>query len=143
MPYNNNYNGNGGYRRNNYNNSYNNGGYNQGQNRPKKKRSGAKFGYSNGNAATPFVRGWKATRRFGLITYLCVPYKITRTHTSGSGKEWENWMLKIQFADGKTELKSCLYNVQSKKVIINDLGMVINPNAPNGGYCGSFVKRNR
>ncbi len=138
------YNNYGSYSRAPYRNNfqYGNRGNYRPSNRQGKKKSGAKFGFSNGEADRPFVRGWRVTRRFGLITYLCGPNKKTKRVTSKTGKEWENWTCKIQFGDGNSRLISCLYNPQSKKVTISELGLVINPNAPNGGYCGTFIKRN-
>jgi hypothetical protein len=139
--YNNNYN-NGSYSRAPYRNNFQSG--NRGAYRPTnrqgKKHSGAKFGYCLGEQSRPFVRGWRFSRRFGMITYMCSTYKNTKRVTSKSGKEWENWCCVITFADGKTQLTSCLYNVQAKKVVLSSLGLVINPSAPNGGYCGKFTK---
>ncbi|WP_162903357.1 hypothetical protein [Taibaiella koreensis] len=118
------------------------GGYNQQyEQRQQKKRSGAKFGYSKGDNTRPYVRGWRATRRYGLITYICGPNKGTHVTTSGSGRDWENWTCKITFGDGNSRLCSCLYDRTSQKVVISELGIVINPKAANGGYCGRFGKK--
>lgn len=130
---------NGGYS-NGYRNGYN-GGYNQRFQQPRKKRSGAKFGYAKGDNSKPFVRGWRATRRWGLITYMCGPNKGTHRTTSNSGREWENWTCKVTFGDGRTQLMSCLYDCSNRKVILKEAGITINPNAPNGGYCGPFGKK--
>jgi len=117
--------------------------YNRGANdsykdrqRQTRKRSGAKYGFDkNGN---PFVRGWKATR-FGLITYLAVPTSKTGSH-EGKTQTWQNWMVKVNppTGMGNEYTTSGLFSEETHKVIVSSEGIVMNPNAPNGGYCGRF-----
>ncbi|WP_447642439.1 MULTISPECIES: hypothetical protein [Chitinophagaceae] len=134
---------------NNYNNSYGSGygggnrNYNNrgGNSRPQRKKSGAKAGV--GKNGKPYVQGWNASRQNGMVSFLCVPTSNTGQHTSRTGRNWENWMVVVQPRMGASFLKSCLYDPSTGKCIISDMGIVLNPKAPNGGYCGRFGnKRN-
>lgn len=119
----------GGYARGN---SYSRGGGSY--SRQQRKKSGSKSGI--GKNGKPYVTGWNASRQYGLVTFLCVPYSGTGVHESRRGVKWENWMCKVSPKYGKPYLTSCLYDGQ--KCIVSDLGIVINPRANNGGYCGRF-----
>ncbi len=136
--------GGGGYQQNNYGRSnYNNGGnyYNNGGGgqRQVKKHSGSKTGYSHGQQDHPYVTGWNYSRRNGMTKIICGPYKNTKKVTSKTGKVWENWCAKIQVGNQQPYLCSCMFDVQNRKVVIHQLGWVLNP-AKN--YCGTFTKRN-
>lgn len=104
--------------------------------REQKKHSGAKFG--NDKNGKPYVSGWNYSRRNGLVSFLAVPYNGTSEHQSKSGKTWLNVMVKVNPSMSKPFITSGLMDMASKKVIINELGIVMNPNAPRGGYCGKF-----
>lgn len=137
MSYNNNY-SRGGYNNNRYNN------HQGGQNRPVKKRSGASAGFANGEADKPYVRGWKYDKTHGLRTFIAGTYKGKNSQThrikSKNGKEWENWFVKVTGPHGVTK-HNCLYDVQKKRVFIQDLGLMISPSSPGGGYTGPFFKK--
>jgi hypothetical protein len=117
--------------------------YNQNQ-QQRKKHSGAVSGVSKkdgllGSKQIPFVRGWNYSKAHGLVSFFAAPYGKTSAHKSKtSGKMWENWMVKVSPKMAKPFIVSGLYDQMSGKVIINELGMVLNPKAPNGGYCGKF-----
>ena len=118
------------------------GGFSRAPYRQQKKHSGAKFG----QAENPFVHGWKYDRRNGLRSFIAGPYKgknsSTKRFTSKTGKEWENWAVKIQLANGQIIWKQCLYQVASRRVFINDMGLMMSPNSPNGGYIGPIKRKN-
>jgi hypothetical protein len=122
-----------------YNQGFNNAPRGGSQNFQPKKHSGAKGGNDkNGN---PYVRGWNFSKRNGLRAFFCSPYKNTTKHEAEkSGRVYENWMCKVTLSDGQTFIKGCLYEAATGKVTISDMGMVINPRANNGGYCGTFSK---
>ncbi|WP_131537999.1 hypothetical protein [Pedobacter nototheniae] len=122
-------------RNNRSNNSRNNNGNNN--NQPTKKHSGCKY-TPNSKNGTPVTTGWNYSRRNGLVTFLCVTTKNTEVHTSKSGKEWLNVMVKVSKKMCKDELVSGLMERHTGKVIVKELGIVLNPKAPNGGYCGQF-----
>jgi hypothetical protein len=130
--------------RRNYGNSYN-APYQQKQQyqRQTKKRTGASAGvYVNQDGEQKqYVRGWNASKIHGIITVFCTPYKNTDEHKSKSGRVCQNWMAKVQIGKQKPYTTSCLYYPDSRKVVVTDLGFVINPNARNGGYCGSFSNK--
>lgn len=113
--------------RDNYNDDYN-----------RRKRSGCTSGI--GKNGEKYVRGWKASKRKGLVVYLCTPYKDTKVHESKSGRKWENWVCKVQPESAQSYLISCLYDVMNNKVIINEIGYVLNPKGGRGGYCGRFSR---
>lgn len=131
-----------------YTPSYNRGGgYNRYQNTRRsygnnsrgggKKHSGAKSGTDRNGKQ--YVRGWNYNKRFGLRSFYCAPYKGTDSHKSGSGRQWENWMVRIQQQGKPEELASGLYDRQTGRVIIKELGYVINPSK---NYCGGYGRRN-
>jgi hypothetical protein len=112
-----------------------------------KKRSGSKHGQYKNNGKNfkaefiPWVNGW-FLRGKQLVKVLCTPYKGTTTGTSKqSGKRWETWIAKIQPAVGASYLQSCMYYPDSHKVVIRSMGIVVNPKAPNGGYCGRYFQK--
>lgn len=111
----------------------------QGQ-QPAKKHSGAKFGYSNGEADRPYVRGWKFDKTHGLRAFIAGPNKKTKRVTSKNGREWENWTCKATTPHG-VQLFNALYDVQKKRVYINDLGIVMSPNGGTGGYTGPYFRK--
>lgn len=132
------YNNNGGYNRYRRDGGYNAGqygSYNQ-NNRPRKKKSGAKAGVDKNRK--PYVRGWNASRRFGLRVFYCSPYKNTGQHDSRTGRTWENWMCRIQQQGAKEIIVSCLYDTTTRKVTIPEMSIVINPST---NYCGTNQKR--
>lgn len=124
-----------------YNQGYNQGyqhGY--GKFRLPKKRSGCKMGTTKDGRK--WISGWNVSRRRGFISMIGGEYKGTRKHKSGTGREFENWRIKIEYRDtGNTQWVGGLYYLDNKKLIIPELGMVANPNAPQGGYFGTY-KRN-
>lgn len=121
-------------------------GYNQNtrysRNAPQiKKHSGCSSGLTKKDQ-TLYVRGWKFDKRNGLRSFIAGPNKNTSDHKSKtSGRVWQNWTCKITEASGQSFLTSCLYDTTTGKVIINDLGFVMNPKARNGGYVGTFVNK--
>lgn len=139
MAWNNNYSR--GSRGNDYNRSGN--GYNKRRSSGKKK-SGASFGYADGEKDRPFVRGWNIVNGV-LHSYIAGPYESKTSKTnrvqSASGKEWENWAVKVTPKGGKSFFVSGMFDVQAKKVIIQELGIVMNPKGGPGGYTGSFYIR--
>lgn len=103
-----------------------------------KKHSGAKTGQDKNS--NPYVRGWKFDKFNGLRSFYCTPYTKTKRVTSGNGRTWENWLCKVTKADGSTALHSCMCELSTMKVTINDLSFVINPKASNGGYTGKYYR---
>lgn len=147
MAYNNNNRGNWNNNNGGYNGGYNNGGYNNNGNRGyynnqnynnnqrPKKHSGATF--KNDKNGNPIVIGWNYSKTLGMRSFICSPYKGTKRVTSQSGQEWENWFVKCTVG-GQVMRYSGMFNLATKKVIIKDLGMVMNPAKD---YCGAFFKR--
>lgn len=138
--------------RGNNNGGYNNGGYNgnngghNGNNQPRKKHSGAKWvpirkGANKGKEA---VSAWNFSRRKGLVSVLITPWdKTHEIKAKTSGRLWQNWMAKVFYKDiGMTQLFGAMFDPAKRKFFIKELGWVVNPQAPNGGYCGTFIKRN-
>lgn len=128
--------GNYGQKRNgNYNNNY--------QQKPK-KHSGAKHtkyfpttGVNKGFEQN-IVNAWKLSKNKELI-------KVTAVTTSKSKESEKGWFgsVAVTFVNTVTGAKFFYWGTMQKstgKVIVQDLALVINPKAPNGGYCGTFVK---
>jgi len=144
---------NGGYNNNRgrygrgYNNGGNNSNYNRGGNNSSapKKHSGAKWVaiQKGDNAGKQGVSAWNYSRRRGMVTVLIVPWgKTHEVKAKSSGRLWQNWMAKVFFKDiGEPKLFGAMFDVAKRKFYIKELGWVVNPNAPNGGYCGTFIKK--
>lgn len=129
-----NYNNRGGYRGNS--NGYNS------QRREKKKRSGARF--HNGKDGKPFITGWKYDRnQGGIVSFIASPFKSkngeTKRTKSASGREWENWVIKIQKPMSKEEWVYGLFDVQKRRVLIPELNLMLSPNGGKGGYTGKYM----
>ena len=122
------------YKKNNSNNRYSNGNTN---NNMQKKHSGCKTGVSRKDGS-PYTQGWNYSRSHGLVSFLAVCTKGTHETTSKTGRKWLNVMVKVQKKFQNDVLFSGLMDVMTGKVIINDQNIVMNPKAPNGGYCGKI-----
>lgn len=104
------------------------------------KHSGCSAGQTKDGK--PYVRGWKFDKRNGLRSFIAGPTKNTENHKNKLGtKVWQNWAVKITMPSGESFLKSCLYDTTTGKVIINELGFVMNPKGGRGGYVGSFTNK--
>ena len=105
------------------------------------KHSGAKMGTDvNGKQ---YIRGWNYSKAHGMVVYYCTPWERTKVVKSKTGKqvgtEYANWLVTVQRKNLPDVLTSGMVNVNKKIITLNAYGMVINPNAKNGGYCGTFV----
>lgn len=135
---------------NNYNNSSNSNNYKQSNyshnnntqhfDKPK-KHSGAKFTASSKNG-NPCISAWNYSKRCGLISVFAAPYKGTHEVISPkSGKSYQVWMCTIEGKGIQSVHFPVLVSVQKHTFQIeNGYGWTVNPNAPNGGYCGTFKK---
>lgn len=134
-------NGGGNYQNRSYNNQngYNNGGNNRSQG---KKHSGAKTKkYTptsgvNAGHEMQHTHGWKYRRRGGLVTVSC----NTTSKSVLSDKGWYGSVAcTVKHVD--TGQKAFYWGTMERstgKVIISDLGWVVNPKGGKGGYTGSF-----
>lgn len=113
---------------------YNN---NRGQRPQRKKRTGAKSGKDkHGNH---YVSGWNASKQRGLISVYCTPYSKTKECTK-SGRLSYNYMVKVQPKFGQDYIIGGFYFPDKNIVVIPKFGWVVNPDARNGGYCGTYNK---
>jgi hypothetical protein len=107
--------------------------------RQKKKHSGCKIKMMPDGS--PVLSAWNYSKAAGLMSVYARPYKRTEKHVSQSGNEYLNLFVTLTFKDQKRVVHtSGLFNLNTKKLIIRDYSLVCNPLAPNGGYCGSFLK---
>lgn len=146
MAYNNSYNSNnGGNNRNG--NSFNGGGYNNnngGGNQPAKKHSGCKLykwvpkdGPNKGKTMFGTL-GWKYRKGQGLTKY-----KANMTSKSAVGDNGWCGSVAVELisATGQKSFYWGTMHVATGKVVINDLGEVMNPKGGKGGYVGSFSSK--
>lgn len=113
--------------------------YYGGGGRPR-KHSGARASViSRGKrAGEKCVTGWNYSRGAGLVSFLASPYKDSRVVSSKVGRKWGTWILKITHKRTRTsEVKPCLYDMTTGKVVCEALGIVLNP-ATN--YCGRYYR---
>jgi hypothetical protein len=101
-----------------------------------RKKSGCQQGIGR-DSNKAWVSGWNISAQ-GYMKFLAFPYKDTKRVTSGSGVQWENWVVKITHPDKQQSVLPCLYEVGTGRVLMKDLGMIANPKAPNGGYWGTM-----
>lgn len=119
----------------------NSGSYSKGGTKATKKRSGAKFTrYANRDGVERFLTsGWRLIKGKDFITIKCVT-------TDKSVESEKGWLGSIacSIVNKDTGVKSFHWGTMEKKtgkVVINDLSMVINPRAKNGGYAGTFINK--
>lgn len=104
----------------------------------RKKHTGSKSGFDkNGN---PYTTGWNYSRANGLVTFLATPYGKSKEVQSASGRSWLNVMVKVSRKMQKDFIVSGMMDLRSGMVTIEELGLVMNPKAKNGGYCGKYSK---
>lgn len=137
-------------RRSNYNQDFSqnqrgNNGYNYKPQRQVKKHSGCKTGVlRNGNfAGQQYVQGWNYTKRFGLRSFLAVPYSKSKEVESSNRKIWKNVMVKVSQQGVKDFIVGGMLEVITGRVTISELGIIMNPKAPNKGYCGTMFESKR
>ncbi|MDB5230437.1 MAG: hypothetical protein JWN76_1242 [Chitinophagaceae bacterium] len=105
-----------------------------------KKHSGCHAGKDKND--NPYVQGWKYSRRDGMRSFLATPYSKTKSVKSAdSGIEWQNWMVKISQEGKLPQITGGMYNPATKKVIVKDLGYIMNPKGGKGGYVGTFINK--
>lgn len=122
---------------NNYNNNRSNGNNNGGGQRPTKKHTGARF-TRNKKDGSPVTTGWNYSKRFGLVTFLCVTTSKSVESESKTGNQYVSVMVKVSKPMSPAETTNGLMNVRTGQVTIDSMNLVINPKAPNGGYCGKY-----
>nr|WP_319398211.1 hypothetical protein [uncultured Carboxylicivirga sp.] len=105
--------------------------------RPRKK-SGCKYNPNAKNGAE-VMTGWNKSRK-GFMSFIASPHKTKSKIKHPNGGNTELWMVKITM--GIQEVwHTGFFNPTTKKLTIPALTMVANPNAANGGYFGTYLKR--
>lgn len=132
----------GGYNRQNYG-----GGYapQYRQQQPQFKKSGVKYtlirkGKYEG-CPYPMVNAWRVTRLGGLVTASGGPINGAVEHKAKtSGKHYVPYLITIvNRATGGMQKYPCLYCVETKKIVIKELGWVISPNGSGVTRSGKSV----
>lgn len=132
---------NNGYQNNGYrNNGYQNNGYqNNGYQPQPKKHSGCKMTVytpekgKNAGQKMFVMNGWRKTK-YGFFVIKCNPTNKSKAVAKGYLNSIACEV--VNRSTGETNLHWGIFHIETKKVRIPDLGLVLNPNAPNGGYCG-------
>lgn len=126
-----------GYQRQNFNAPYNTGR----QTRQAKKHSGCKKGiYKNAKGETgTYISGWNYSKRLGLVKFYAVATKFSEVVTSKRGVEYTSLMVLVDIPF-RPQIKVKGFVNKEGKCRIPSLGLVMNPSAPNGGYCGKSQK---
>lgn len=106
--------------------NYQNQQYNQ-----RKKHSGCKImKHKDGRT---IVSAWKYSRKMGMLSIIGIENHSSETKSS----RWFKMTLQaVNKNTGETRTYSALWDSQKNKVVIGTIGWILNPNAPNGGYCG-------
>lgn len=128
------------YQRGGYNNNFQGGGY---INQQPPKRSGCKMTkytpQSGKNAGQEMfvMSGWRKTKTGFYVV------KANPTSKSQQGPKGYIGSIAVEITNRSTGQKQfywAVYHPDQKKVRIPDIGWVMNPNAPRGGYCGTSRK---
>lgn len=121
--------------------------YGQGFQNPQRKKSGAKSSAyvsktgQNAGLEMRITNGWMKKSNGSFVTIKC-------NTTSKSEEKESGWAGSISCdVVDKTSGQKTFYwgamEMKTGKVVISELALVINPKAPNGGYCGSFLNSNK
>jgi hypothetical protein len=104
-----------------------------------RKHSGATKGTDKNGKQ--YFRGWNYSQQRGMLTIFVSAFKSSGEHTAKNGNVYTNLMAKVQYKNsGVEKLCGALLSHSTGRVTIPELGMVLNPSAPNGGYFGKFSK---
>lgn len=109
--------------------------------RQAKKHSGCKKGiYKNAKGETgTYISGWNYSKRLGLVKFYAVATKFSEVVTSKRGVEYTSLMVLVDIPF-RPQIKVKGFVNKEGKCRIPSLGLVMNPSAPNGGYCGKSQK---
>lgn len=86
----------------------------------------------------PLLHGWNYSRSRGLISFVASLRK-DKDKRKTANKDWQLMAVKVNFKDG-VKIFNGFYRDRDQKLIIPDLQMIANPNAPNGGYFGRYYR---
>ncbi|RYD55969.1 MAG: hypothetical protein EOP56_13620 [Sphingobacteriales bacterium] len=147
MAYNNNYNSN--YRspapwQDRQPRDFRSGNYRVSNGQPR-SRTRAKAGtYQNRNGhSIPYISGFRPTK-LGAFRYFAKPTSKTKTLVAPkNGTKYEIWMVTVKPPMGQAYNASAFYYPDFRKLVVPSERITINPNAPNGGYCGQSGNKNR
>lgn len=117
--------------------------YNGSNNQQRFKKSGAKYSkISQGKyKGSTIVNAWNKSRSRGLITAVVAPYKGSKKYTTDKGKEYQTMIAKILYSNsGVEKIIPCSMNVQTKVIVLSEIGMVITPNGSGQTKSGKNVK---
>ncbi|MGP2571608.1 hypothetical protein, partial [Ornithobacterium rhinotracheale] len=105
---------------------------------PNKKHSGAKAG--QGKNGRFYVTAWNYSKQRGLITVRAFENsKSVRSESPNTGNRFITMMFEVFYKKtGAKVLEIASFNVNTGKVYLQKLGMVISTKAPNGGYFGQI-----
>lgn len=109
--------------------------------RPNKKHSGAKSG--QGKNGKFYVTAWNYSKQRGLIAVKAFENsKSVRSESPNTGNRFITMMFEVFYKKtGAKVLEIASFNVNTGKVYLQKLGMVISTKAPNGGYFGQIKTR--
>lgn len=111
-------------------------------NEQKKKKSGAgfKLAVTKNGEQKPCTWGWKANKYTGLTKFFCAPCKHTKSVISGTGRTWLCGVACTitNSMSGTSTFHFGMMDLSTGKVIIDKLGIVINPKANNGGVVATI-----
>lgn len=130
------------YKKNSYSNrrSYGNSGYS----RRKKKRSGARFSNIRKGkmAGERMISGWKVVNRDLLLVSAFPTADYGETQ---NGKKFRQYLVKVQHGKYAPEVLHTGFEYEESKgsIYIPGIDIKLNPNANNGGYCGSYRQKRR
>ncbi len=90
----------------------------------------------------PYTQGWKASKGIGIISIFCAPTSKSRVVRSENGVDWIT-SIACTITNKKLMTKTLSWGLMDKrtgKVIIQDLGIVLNPKGGKGGVVAEIGK---
>ena len=126
-----------GYAQNSRENSYDRG-YSSRNNRPPKHSGCSSRMLDDGSI---ILWGWRLVDG-AMVKMYARPYKKSQLRTSKTGKDWVNLFVTLTNTKTMQVTKTGgLVNMANHKLYINELNLVANPKAPNGGYFGKHISK--
>lgn len=107
------------------------------------KKSGAKYTIIKEGKAQglnlPAIHAWRLTK-FGVQVAKAFPFNAGTTHVSDTGRESVTYMVEISNeAMGTSQKYPCIMSLDTRKIFIEELGLVISPNGSGQTRTGKHV----
>lgn len=106
-----------------------------------KKHSGAR--QTTTKKGGKAIVGWNYSKAKGLVSVACFESKFSKEVENKRGDVYTKLVAYLEYkATGHKRAMSAFVSHRTGKCYIPEMQWVLNPKAPNGGYCGTFKVKN-